>query len=69
MMTAPTVKTVIFILESIRMMARTKNYIISHMIGMIFTRCFGIPVIFSNFALTSRTAELLVNLNKLPSFE
>ena len=34
-MTVMTVKTVILILERIQMMARNKNYIISHMIGMI----------------------------------
>ena len=44
------------------MMARTKNYIISHnchMIGMIFTRCFGILFVILQF---SRPADLMMNL-------
>ena len=49
MMTVPTMKTVILILERIPMMARTENYIISHMIGTIFTRCFGILVVILQF--------------------
>ena len=55
-------------LIEIQTRARIKNYIINLMIGMIFTRCFGILVdqlIFSNLALTSRPTDLLVNLNKL----
>ena len=44
-----TVKTVILILEGIRMMARTESYIISHMIGMIFTRCFGTVIVILQF--------------------
>ena len=46
--------------------ARTKNYIINLMIGMIFTRCSGIVVFTLQFCfITSRPAGLLVNLNKL----
>ena len=49
MMTVPTAKTVILILERIQMMARTEKYIISHMIGTIFTRCLGILVVILQF--------------------
>ena len=59
MMTVPTMKTVILILERIPMMARTENYIISHMIGMILTHCFGNLVVILQF-------YSLINKHSLP---
>ena len=73
MMTVPTVKTVILILKRIRMMTRTKNYISyqSHDWDYFYSlfldsSCYSL---FSNFALTSRPAGLLVNLDKLLTSE
>ena len=43
-----------------------EKFIINHMIRMIFTRCSGILVFTLQFCFTtSRSADLLVNLNKL----